>query len=135
MTNCLFCKIIAGEIPSTKVYEDDNVYAFLDINPVSKGHTLVITKKHSVMLLDTNDEILNPLMIATKYIAAGLMQATRATGFNLVANNHPDAGQLVEHLHFHIIPRTKDDGLKLIEGKAASPKDLANVAKMIKDAL
>jgi histidine triad (HIT) family protein len=135
MTDCLFCKIARGEIPSQKVYEDDTVFAFLDINPVSPGHTLVIPKEHAQMLLDASDESLERVIKAAKYIAAGILQATGATGFNLVANNHPSAGQLIEHLHFHIIPRTKDDGIELIHGKSAQKEELEKVAQKIKDAI
>jgi histidine triad (HIT) family protein len=112
MEDCIFCKIINGEIPCTKVYEDDKIFSFLDIAPVSKGHTLVIPKEHHKDLLDMPDNILAEVAKATKKIAKAVVKVTRATGFNLHQNNGPKAGQGVMHFHFHIIPRHEDDGLK-----------------------
>lgn len=107
MSNCLFCKIAKGEIPSIKVYEDDGVLAFLDISPVEKGHTLVISKRaHSEALIDTPPEILAEMLAAAKKIGAAMIKAGWG-GFNVAQNNYPDGGQAVPHIHFHIIPRAK----------------------------
>ena len=112
MTDCIFCKIIKGEIPSFKVYEDRNVFAILDINPVNKGHVLVVPKNHSLDLSDMADDDIKNLFIAAKKIANAVMKATGAHGYNLGMNNRKAAGQLVMHSHLHIIPRFEDDGLK-----------------------
>jgi len=103
--NCIFCAIAAGEIPSFKVYEDDLVLAYLDINPFSKGHTLVIPKEHSTGLLDTSDETLSAIIARVKKVAAHLKTALPCDGFNILQNNGEAAGQTVMHLHFHIVPR------------------------------
>jgi histidine triad (HIT) family protein len=105
--NCLFCKIAAGAIPSTKVYEDDNVLAFLDIAPVEKGHTLVISKRiHSEALIETPNDVLSELCAAARKIGSALMKAGFG-GFNVVQNNYPDGGQAIPHIHLHVIPRIK----------------------------
>lgn len=114
--DCIFCKIIAGEIPSKKIYEDENVLSFLDISPVNFGHTLVIPKKHYADLLSADEATLASLILAVKKIAPILIQVVGASGFNLNLNNGSVAGQVVDHLHFHIIPRFIDDGLKLWSG-------------------
>lgn len=112
MTDCIFCKIAKKEIPSSIVYEDDKVMAFLDIYPVNKGHTLVISKAHYETMLDLPDNLLGELIKTSKKIAKAIMKATKADGFNLGMNNYKAAGQLVPHAHLHLIPRFNDDGLK-----------------------
>ena len=105
--NCLFCKIGAGDIPSVKIYESDGVLAFLDISPVEKGHTLVLSKRvHSPTLLDTPPDVLAEVLSVVRKVGAAMMQVGFG-GFNVVQNNFLDAGQTVPHLHFHVIPRTK----------------------------
>ena len=103
--NCVFCAIAANEIPSFKVYEDDLVLAYLDINPFSKGHTLVIPKEHSSGLLDTSDETLAALVARVKKVASHLKATLPCDGFNILQNNGEAAGQTVMHIHFHIVPR------------------------------
>ena len=103
--DCVFCAIAAGEIPSFKVYEDDLVLAYLDINPCSKGHTLVIPKAHTAGLLETSDETLAALLARVKKVAAHLKEALPCDGFNILQNNGAAAGQSVFHIHFHIVPR------------------------------
>ncbi|MFH1064311.1 MAG: HIT family protein [Candidatus Woesearchaeota archaeon] len=112
MNDCIFCKILNGEIPCVKVYEDSEVLAFLDIAPNNKGHTLVITKEHHETMLDTPDELLSKLVVAVKKVGLGVYQATGSKGFNVAQNNYKVAGQLVPHIHFHIIPRNEDDGFE-----------------------
>ena len=105
--DCLFCKIAAGDIPSVKIYETEGVLAFLDISPVEKGHTLVISKRvHSETILDTPPEVATELVAAARLVAAAMMRAGFG-GVNLVQNNFPDGGQAVPHIHFHVIPRVK----------------------------
>jgi len=103
--NCVFCAIAAGEIPSFKVYEDDLVLAYLDINPFTNGHTLVIPKEHSEGLLDTDEATLAAVIARVKKVAAHLKAALPCDGFNILQNNGEAAGQTVKHLHFHIVPR------------------------------
>ena len=103
--DCVFCAIAEAEIPSFKVYEDELVLAYLDINPFTKGHTLVIPKVHSTGLLDTSDETLAAVLARVKKIAAHLKEALPCDGFNILQNNGAAAGQTVMHLHFHIVPR------------------------------
>ena len=103
--NCVFCAIAEGEIPSFKVYEDDLVLAYLDINPFSKGHTLVIPKEHSSGLIETSDETLAVLISRVKKVANHLKTALPCDGFNILQNNGEAAGQTVMHIHFHIVPR------------------------------
>lgn len=103
--DCIFCAIAAGEIPSFKVYEDDFALAYLDINPFSRGHTLVIPKVHTEGLLDTGDEALAKIVSRVKKVAAHLRTALPCDGFNILQNNGEAAGQTVRHVHFHIVPR------------------------------
>ena len=103
--NCVFCAIAAGEIPSFKVYEDDIVLAYMDINPFTKGHVLVIPKEHTEGLLDTPDTTLAAVIARVKKIAAHMKAALPCDGFNILQNNGESAGQTVKHVHFHIVPR------------------------------
>jgi len=112
MTDCIFCKIIAGDIPCAKVYEDDDTLAFLDIAPNNKGHTLVVSKKHYETILDTPDDMLCRIISAVKKVAAAVKKGTGCGGFNVTQNNYRIAGQLVPHIHFHIIPRIEGDEFK-----------------------
>ena len=103
--NCVFCAIATGEIPSFKVYEDDIVLAYMDINPFTKGHVLVIPKEHTEGLLDTPDTTLAAVIARVKKIAAHMKAALPCDGFNILQNNGESAGQTVKHVHFHIVPR------------------------------
>jgi histidine triad (HIT) family protein len=107
----IFEKIIAKEIPAQFVYEDEHVVAFLDINPNSKGHTLVVPKKCFVNIFDADEKVLAHMMTVAKKIAHALKETTGATGVNLVMNNGVDAGQVVFHAHLHVIPRHAVDGV------------------------
>jgi histidine triad (HIT) family protein len=115
--DCVFCAIAAGEIPSFKVYEDELVLAYLDINPFSKGHTLVIPKEHSSGLLDTSDETLAALIARVKKIAGHLKSALPCDGFNILQNNGEAAGQTVMHIHFHIVPRYGMEPVEFVSRK------------------
>ena len=110
---CIFCKIVAGEIPSYKVYEDKQTLAFLDVAPVSPGHTLVITKKHYANLEEIPEDELEALIRAVKKIGQAIKEGLAAAGYNAQINNDPVAGRVISHIHFHIIPRSENDGLKL----------------------
>jgi histidine triad (HIT) family protein len=109
--NCLFCKIIAGTIPSAKVYEDEYMYAFLDISQVTKGHTLVVPKIHKENLFELTPEIAAKTFAAVPKIAEAIKTEFNPIGLNLLNNNGKDAGQTIFHFHIHIIPRyEKNDG-------------------------
>lgn len=113
MEDCIFCKIVKGEIPAAKVYEDGNVLSFLDIMPSNKGHCLVVPKKHYEALLDIPDEDLSGVIKAVKKVAKALSLSMGNGAYNIVMNNGKEAGQLVQHAHIHIIPRFKGDRLRL----------------------
>lgn len=135
MNDCLFCKIIKGEIPAAKVYEDDNVLAFLDIHPVNPGHTLIVPKIHFDNLLDADDEILKAMIVATKKVAAAILKGLKYEAFNLEENNGAIAGQVIPHLHWHIVPRTADDGLKHWPGKEYAEGEADDIVNKIKTQL
>jgi histidine triad (HIT) family protein len=109
--DCVFCKIVVGEIPVTQVYEDDYVLAFLDIGPVSEGHTLVIPKQHFEKLHDCPAEVLCQVGSRLGKVAKAVSAAMGSDGYNVLCNNGRAAGQLVDHVHFHMIPRNTGDGL------------------------
>ena len=111
MSDCLFCKIIEGTIPSSQIYEDDSVFSFLDINPAAKGHLLVIPKRHTEILGDLQESEITALFNAIKKIEIAFSKAIDATGCNILMNYGKDAGQIIPHLHFHVIPRRKEDGV------------------------
>lgn len=120
MENCIFCKIIKGEVPSYKVYEDDFVYAFLDINPSSPGHTLVIPKKHSENIFDIDKDDLERVIMVSKKISQK-MKDLGCDGINIYNNNGKDSGQIIFHFHMHIVPRNM---------KSASFEDIMNRLKI-----
>lgn len=109
--DCLFCKMAAGEIPCSKVYEDEHILAFMDINPVSKGHTLVIPKGHWPGLLEIPEGMGGPLLGGLAKVAAAVTEEAGADGFNIMQNNKAAAGQVIFHFHWHIVPRFEGDGL------------------------
>jgi len=109
--DCLFCKMVAGQIPVTKIYEDEVILAFLDIGPISDGHALVIPKQHFEKLHDCPSELLGRVGSRLGKIAGAVTAAMNSDGYNVLCNNGRAAGQLVKHLHFHIIARKPGDGL------------------------
>jgi histidine triad (HIT) family protein len=111
MDGCVFCKMVAGEIPVAKVYEDEAVFAFLDIGPLSDGHTLVIPKQHCSSVHECSPEVLAQVAARLGTVAKAVAKTTGADGYNVLCNNGRAAGQVVEHLHFHIIPRKTGDGV------------------------
>lgn len=111
MEDCIFCEIIRGEIPSARVLETDDVLAFLDINPVSKGHTLVIPKAHYASFPEIPADLLARLGEALQKIGAAAKSQLNSAGFNILLNNERAAGQLIDHSHFHLIPRNEADGV------------------------
>lgn len=111
MNDCLFCKIVHGEIPCTKVYEDEETLAFFSISPNNQGHTLVVPKKHFRNLMDMDESNVSSLALAVQKITRGVYKGVKAEGVNIIMNNEAPAGQAVFHAHVHVIPRFKDDGL------------------------
>jgi histidine triad (HIT) family protein len=132
--DCIFCKIVKGEIPSKIVHEDESNLAFLDIFPVSRGHTVVIPKNHYKNLEELpNDEITN-LFTTVKKIATKLRKKLSIDGYNIVQNNFEAAGQVIEHSHVHIIPRNKGDNkIKLdLPKEQASDSELDEILETLK---
>ena len=129
--DCIFCKIVRGEIPANRIYEDKEFLAFLDIKPISKGHTLVIPKHHCKNLLDFPKAEETDLLELIKKVASAVVKATNADGFNLGMNNGKAAGQVIHHAHFHIIPRFDNDGLHNWPNKDTSKEELEQVQKKI----
>lgn len=113
MENCIFCKIANGEIPSATVYEDAEFRAILDIAPAAKGHVIILPKKHAANLFEADEELLSKALLVAKKVAAAMMKALGCDGVNVLQNNFEAAGQTVFHLHIHLIPRYKEDGLKI----------------------
>lgn len=133
MDDCLFCKIVREDIPSTKIYETDKILAFLDITPVNEGHTLVIPKEHYENLFEIPDEILSDIAVKLKQIGKAVQKATNSGGINIAMNNREAAGQIVPHAHFHIIPRYITDGHKLMSGKKYAEGRMKIIADKIKE--
>ncbi|MEN4390149.1 HIT family protein [Streptococcus pyogenes] len=114
MENCIFCSIIQGDIPSSKVYEDEQVLAFLDISQTTKGHTLVIPKQHVRNLLEMTVETASHLFARIPKIARAIQSATGAIAMNIINNNEALAGQTVFHAHVHLVPRyNEEDGISI----------------------
>ncbi|MBN2582874.1 MAG: HIT family protein [Planctomycetes bacterium] len=126
---CIFCKIVAGEIPSARVAESDTAYAFMDIGPIATGHTLVVPKDHYVGVEDAPPEVVAAVHELASRIAPALKQAVGAEGLNVLQNNGHCAGQVVMHLHVHLIPRWGTDGLDWPwPSKQADPAELKRIA-------
>ncbi len=130
--DCIFCKIVGGDIPSAKVFESETCLAFLDIAPVNAGHTLVLLKGHYPTLMDIPEELGSELTKTLSMVGKAVMEATGADGLNLMQNNYEAAGQLVHHVHFHLVPRHSDDGLKLWpQSGYDNPDEMSSLAKTI----
>ena len=114
MSDCIFCKISDKEINSERIYENDNFFSIPDANPVVKGHSLVISKRHFKNILDIPITSGQEMLDCIKKTAAIIMKENNAEGFNVLNNNSGAAGQVVFHIHIHIIPRKKDDGIKTL---------------------
>ena len=133
--NCKFCKIVNGVIPSTKLYEDDDVLAFLDVNPATYGHALVISKKHYSSFLSTPKDVMNKVMNLAQRIGQVQIEQLGAKGVNVITNCNEAAGQTIKHFHVHVIPRyTASDGFK-IELKEMKDVNLPAIASEIKNSL
>ncbi len=136
MENCIFCKILKNEIPSATVYEDDKFRAIMDIGPIAKGHVILLAKEHTANLLEADDELLSAALPAAKRVAKAVKKAVGCDGINVLQNNGEEAGQTVFHLHIHVIPRRKDDGVELPPPKESyADGEAAELAKRIADNL
>jgi histidine triad (HIT) family protein len=135
MNDCLFCKIVRKEIPATVVHENDRTLCFMDIKPVNAGHMLVIPKKHFDDYASTSDEALREMAVIARRLGEAAMKALGAPGFNLAVNNGAAAGQLVGHVHLHVIPRFEGDGHELWHGKPYEEGEAQAVADKLKTAL
>ena len=130
---CIFCKIINKEIPSDIVYEDKEVIVFLDIRPINNGHLLVVPKKHTTNLYDTDDKTLSNLVKVIKKTAIALKTAVNADGINIGQNNERAAGQIVDHVHFHVIPRFNNDGFHHWKGHELPKEEGKKLCEKIKN--
>jgi histidine triad (HIT) family protein len=133
--NCIFCKIIEGEIPCTKVYEDADTLAFLDINPINPGHTLIIPKEHYMNIFETPEEVLTKMMQTIKKVAHGISAGLGITDMNIGMNNGAISGQTVFHSHIHLMPRHEGDGYTLWHGQPYHNGEAETTAEKIKNAL
>lgn len=132
MSDCIFCKIVKGEIPADKIYEDETSLAFLDITPINPGHILLIPKEHYKNIYDMPDEVLSKMAPIIKKLSSKLKKAVNADGINIGMNNDSPAGQVVFHAHFHIMPRFLNDGYKLWHGKEYKANEAQQLAKKIR---
>jgi histidine triad (HIT) family protein len=131
--NCIFCKIVAGQIPSYKLHEDAHTLAFLDINPANPGHSLVIPKNHAPNLIESADADLAHVMATVRRVATAIDRTLKPYGMNLLQANGPGAAQSVFHFHMHILPRAKGDNLMMNWGlKAGDKAELAALAEKIR---
>jgi histidine triad (HIT) family protein len=135
--DCVFCRIVAGQLPATKVYEDAELLAFIDIGPLVKGHTLVIPKQHMNLVTDAPPGVLARVMHLVQKVACAQMNGLKADGVNIHQANGAAAGQVVPHLHFHVVPRFKDDGhhWNWAAKKYDSPAEAEQIAESIRNAI
>ncbi len=132
MNECIFCKIINGEISAEKIYEDEKVFAFLDVRPQNKGHVLVVPKKHFANIEETSEETLCELSKKIKILSPKVVEGVGADAYNVGINNGVEAGQVIEHIHIHIIPRFHNDNLKHWLSKEYQEGEKEEVANKIK---
>ena len=129
--SCIFCKIVRGEVLSHKVYEDERTLAFLDINPSAPGHTLIIPKAHVTRVEDLSEEDAEALFRTLHRLVGAIQDALEATSSTIGINNGPESGQEVPHVHIHVIPRTKGDRGRIIQGLVQS-LDRPNEEEMLR---
>ena len=136
--SCIFCRIIRGEIPSYKIYEDERTLAFLDINPSAQGHTLIIPRAHVTRVEDLSEEDAEALFRTLHVLVGGIQDAMEAPSSTIGINNGPESGQEVPHVHIHVIPRTRGDrggimqGLVRITGRP-SGEAMLDIAERIRE--
>ena len=135
MDNCIFCSIIKGDIPSFKIYEDNDFLAFLDIAPGTKGHTLIIPKEHAATLEELSDDKASKILILAKKIVKAMKEVHGFTNYNIIQNNGKIAGQTVDHYHMHIIPRYSIEEVGLWTPHEDDPSVNEENAKLVRDKL
>lgn len=134
--DCIFCRIVRGQIPSQKLFEDDRVLAIVDINPVAPGHALVLPKDHHPAFTDLPADLLGELAQRTQAVARAVMKAMGAPGFNLLMNNHRCSGQAIPHAHWHVIPRREGDGVSFHWAPGSYGEgEMAKAASAIRNAM
>jgi len=135
--DCIFCKIVAGEIPAVKVLDDDKVLAFMDINPACRGHILVVPKNHAENIFEISEADLSAVTGAVKRCAVAVKNALGAEGVTVLQLNGAASDQVVPHLHVHIMPRWKDDGLTVSrwEMKTGDVEELQEIARKVRECL
>ena len=132
MSDCIFCKIANGEIPSATLYEDEDFRVILDLGPASKGHALILPKAHAANIYEISDDMAAKAMILAKKMATKMTEALKCDGFNVVQNNGEPAGQTVFHFHMHLIPRYVNDGQKILWTPGErTPEELEEIRKTI----
>jgi histidine triad (HIT) family protein len=133
MEDCLFCGIVAGDVPAQIVDADEHTVSFMDINPATRGHALVVPRAHATDLMDVSDEDLEHTMVAARRLARRMDETLVADGFNVLNACRPAAWQTIFHYHLHVIPRYEDDPLKLPWiPRGAEPEEIAAVADTIR---
>ena len=124
MSDCIFCKIANGEIPSYTVYEDDDFRGIMDIAPASKGHVIILPKEHAADVFEIKEEMASKIYAVAKKVAKAVKEVTGCDGVNILQNNGEAAGQTVFHLHMHVIPRWNNDNIKITWKPDESMKDI-----------
>ena len=133
-SECIFCKIVAGDVPAEKIYEDDRTIAFMDVNPGTRGHALVIPKRHAKDLLEIDPDELAAVTRSAQTVSRRAMERLEADGINLLNCCGAEAWQTVFHFHLHIVPRYVDDPLQLPWIPApGEPDEIAETAKLLRD--
>lgn len=129
-SNCIFCKIIAGEIPSNTIYEDEEFKVILDVSPATKGHALILPKEHYADIYEIEEEVAGRAMKLAKKLATHMTKVLACDGFNILQNNHETAGQTVFHFHMHLIPRyegAKNSDILMWNHETFSPEEMAEI--------
>lgn len=130
-SNCIFCKIIKGELPAVKIYETDNILVIQALFQTTKGHTLIIPKEHKINILENSLDISKELMLTIQTIGNAIITGLNAEGFNVHVNVNEAAGQDIFHTHIHLIPRWKDDNLKMWSQEQVSEEERLILAQSI----
>lgn len=132
---CIFCKIIAGDIPSHKIYENDHVVAFFDILPISPGHTIIVPKNHVADIEGLSDEEMSAMSLALKKIGKAVLDGLGVKGYSVFLDNKSAANQHVPHVHFHLVPRAEGDGLERWPQSGYSEGEAEHCLKQIQNNL
>lgn len=134
--DCIFCRVVKGEIPSYKVYEDDRTLAFLDINPIAVGHTLIIPKDHSAKISELGETEVVALSKTLQRVVKALEASIDFDGMNIFVNQGKEAGQLIPHFHYHVVPRHKGDGVEFkVTQKKLSEEEFKKIQEKISRAI